>query len=146
MNTYLYGKVIDFDKINSNNRIYPKDETIKAIESFNAKDTKLSEVFPIERSVTINLDNVGAICEELIVEDNSVYAKLKVLDTKNGKDLDTLLSDKDGMCMLSLRGTTTPSLLLDSNVMLINDLSIISIDVLPFDGVDPDTICKISKK
>lgn len=45
MPTYLYGKVLEFDTVNKNNRLYPKDEVLKAVDEFNKKSVKLSEVF-----------------------------------------------------------------------------------------------------
>ena len=141
MNTYLYGKVLDFDVVNGNNRVYTKDSVLKAIEQYNKKSNKLSEVCPTERRVTINIDNVGAVCDEIVVDETSMYAKLRIIHSKQGDVLRDILIDK-GNVQLSLRGTATP-LLLDDNELQINDLDIISIDVLPFDGSDESMKCTV---
>lgn len=139
---YLFGKVIDLDVVNLNNRIYPKDVVIPAVHEYNTKSDKLSEVMPLERNSVIDLDNVGALCEELVIHENTVYAKMRVLPTLKGKNLILTLSENANI-MLSLRANAKPSRL-ENGVVQINELKIISIDVLPFDGRDTDTICEVT--
>lgn len=136
MDTMITGKVLYLDKPNANGRIYDRESTLAAIEKFNNKPTKLSEFLPLERTIQVNLDNIGGVVTSLYVQDETVYAEVKVIDTINGKKVKELVSDVK--LMFSLKGTVT--LLPDETV---TDLEIISIDVVPFDGDKIDRICSI---
>lgn len=145
MPTYLYGKVIDFDTVNKNNRLYPKDEVLKAVDEFNKKSVKLSEVFPSTRERQINLDHVGAKCDKLMVVDDSLYAQLEIIPSTAGTKLINQLSEHTNpQFMLSVRGYVSP-LVNENSVLTVKDLDIISIDVLPFDGSDQSMICQVQK-
>ena len=143
MSTYLYGKVLDFDKTNQNKRFYPKEEVLKAVEKYNTKSEQLSEVMPMFRGPQINLDNVGAICEGLYIVGNSLYAQLRILDVKNSNFMISVLQD-EGKAMLSLRGNVSPTFV-ENDVLYVKDLEIISIDVIPFDGFDENSVCVLQQ-
>lgn len=144
MTTYLYGKVLDFDKPNQNKRFYPRQETLKSVEEYSKKADKLSEVMPVFREAQINLDKVGAVCEGLYVVDNALYAQLRVLDVKNSNHMLSVLNN-ECKAMFSLRGFVSPTVFVENDVLYVKDLDIISIDVIPFDGSDDSMICKVQE-
>lgn len=136
MDIIITGKVLYLDKPNSNGTIYDRESTLAAIEAFNNKPIKLSEFLPCKRTIEINLDNVGGVIESLYVQDEVVYADVRVIPSSNGQKIKNL--PVDAKMMLSLRGKTVFN---PNNI--VTNLEIISIDVLPFDGQFDDSICTI---
>ncbi|SOK58386.1 hypothetical protein [Yersinia phage fHe-Yen9-04] len=144
MEIYLTGIVLKLDEANLNGRIYSLKDVEKSI--LNLQNTiihgnLLSEIDPLERTATINLDNVGAIVEKLEIVDNNLVSTVRVLPTVRGQQLTRVL-ENNGNVFLSSRGYGTIDI--DGNIA---DFKLITVDILPAHACDdPDKICRIDIK
>jgi len=91
---YMKGIFIQGGVKNQNDRVYPIDEIGKAVETINERlqegQTVLGEADHPEE-LTVNLDRVSHIVEDMWMDGPTGYGKLKVIPTAMGNIISTLL-------------------------------------------------------
>ena len=127
-NLYLKGICIEGDKRNANDRIYPRHEILKAVETINEQiregNSVLGEVDHPD-DLKINLDRVCHTVENMWMDGNAGCGKLKILPTPMGELIKTLL--QSGVKLgVSSRGSGN----VDDRTGLVSDFEIVTIDVV----------------
>ena len=125
---YLEGICIEGDKRNANDRIYPRHEIIKAVETINEQILKgnsvLGEVDHPD-DLKINLDRVCHTVEKMWMDGHAGCGKLKILPTPMGELIKTLLTS--GVKLgVSSRGSGN----VDDRTGHVSDFEIVTIDVV----------------
>ena len=94
-NLYLKGICIEGDKKNANERIYPRHEILKAVETINEQirdgNSVLGEVDHPD-DLKINLDRVCHTVEGMWMDGHAGCGKLKILPTPMGELVKSLLT------------------------------------------------------
>ncbi|AQW88641.1 capsid maturation protease [Serratia phage BF] len=144
MEIYLSGIVLKLNEPNHNGRIYSQKEVSKNISNLQTdilSGSLLSEIDPLERTTTINLDNVGGLVARLEIVNDNLESTVQILPTVRGQQLIRML-EGNGEVFLSSRGTGQ----IDSDGNVTN-YELITVDILPFHLCDdPDKICKVIVK
>ena len=127
-NLYLEGICIEGDKRNANERIYPRHEIIKAVETINKQilegNSVLGEVDHPD-DLKINLDRVCHSVEKMWMDGHAGCGKLKILPTPMGELIKTLLTS--GVKLgVSSRGSGN----VDDRTGHVSDFEIVTIDVV----------------
>jgi hypothetical protein len=127
-NLYLKGICIEGDKRNANERIYPRHEIIKAVETINEQirdgNSVLGEVDHPD-DLKINLDRVCHSVEQMWMDGHAGCGKLKILPTPMGELIKTLLTS--GVKLgVSSRGSGN----VDDRTGHVSDFEIVTIDVV----------------
>lgn len=125
---YLKGICIEGDKKNANDRIYPRHEIIKAVETINEQirdgNSVLGEVDHPD-DLKINLDRVCHTVESMWMDAHAGCGKLKILPTPMGELIKTLLTS--GVKLgVSSRGSGN----VDDRTGHVSDFEIVTIDVV----------------
>lgn len=125
---YLKGICIEGDKRNANERIYPRHEIIKAVETINEQITGgnsvLGEVDHPD-DLKINLDRVCHTVDKMWMEGHAGCGQLKILPTPMGNLVKTLL--QSGVKLgVSSRGSGN----VDDRTGHVSDFEIVTIDVV----------------
>jgi len=125
---YLKGICIEGDKRNANERIYPKHEIIKAVETINEQihngNSVLGEVDHPD-DLKINLDRVCHTVEGMWMDGHAGCGKLKILPTPMGELIKTLITS--GVKLgVSSRGSGN----VDDRTGHVSDFEIVTIDVV----------------
>ena len=91
----LSGILMQADVKNRNNRIYPKKEIEKAVNTINERlrggESILGEL-DHPQSLTINLDRVSHVLTEAVMDGSNAVGKLKLVDTPMGKIAQELIN------------------------------------------------------
>ena len=127
-NLYLKGICIEGDKRNANERIYPRHEILKAVETINEQirsgNSVLGEVDHPD-DLKINLDRVCHNVEGMWMDGHAGCGKLKILPTPMGNLNKTLL--QSGVKLgVSSRGSGN----VDDRTGHVSDFEIVTIDVV----------------
>jgi len=127
-NLYLKGICIEGDKRNANERIYPRHEITKAVNTINEQirngNSVLGEVDHPD-DLKINLDRVCHSVEEMWMDGHAGCGKLKILPTPMGQLIKTLL--ESGVKLgVSSRGSGN----VDDRTGHVSDFEIVTIDVV----------------
>jgi hypothetical protein len=127
-NLYLKGICIEGDKRNANERIYPRQEIFKAVETINEQirsgNSVLGEVDHPD-DLKINLDRVCHSVEGMWMDGHAGCGKLKILPTPMGELIRTLL--QSGVKLgVSSRGSGN----VDDRTGHVSDFEIVTIDVV----------------
>jgi hypothetical protein len=127
-NLYLKGICIEGDKRNANERIYPRHEILKAVETINEQirngNSVLGEVDHPD-DLKINLDRVCHNVEGMWMDGHAGCGKLKILPTPMGNLVKTLL--QSGVKLgVSSRGSGN----VDDRTGHVSDFEIVTIDVV----------------
>ena len=127
-NLYLKGICIEGDKRNANDRIYPRHEILKAVETINEQirdgNSVLGEVDHPD-DLKINLDRVCHSVEGMWMDGHAGCGKLKILPTPMGNLIKTLL--QSGVKLgVSSRGSGN----VDDRTGHVSDFEIVTIDVV----------------
>ena len=127
-NLYLKGICIEGDKRNANDRIYPRHEIMKAVETINEQirdgNSVLGEVDHPD-DLKINLDRVCHAVEGMWMDGHAGCGKLKILPTPMGNLIKTLL--QSGVKLgVSSRGSGN----VDDRTGHVSDFEIVTIDVV----------------
>ena len=125
---YLKGICIEGDKRNANERIYPRHEIHKAVETINEQirngNSVLGEVDHPD-DLKINLDRVCHTVDSMWMEGAAGCGKLKILPTPMGELVKTLLTS--GVKLgVSSRGSGN----VDDSTGHVSDFEIVTIDVV----------------
>ena len=125
---YLKGICIEGDKKNANERIYPRHEIIKAVETINEQirdgNSVLGEVDHPD-DLKINLDRVCHTVDGMWMDGHAGCGKLKILPTPMGELIKTLLTS--GVKLgVSSRGSGN----VDDRTGHVSDFEIVTIDVV----------------
>lgn len=91
----LSGILMQADVKNRNNRIYPKKEIEKAVDSINERLQKGESILgelDHPQSLTINLDRVSHVLTEAVMDGSNAIGKLKLVDTPMGKIAQELIN------------------------------------------------------
>ena len=125
---YLKGICIEGDKRNANERVYPKHEIIKAVETINEQirdgNSVLGEVDHPD-DLKINLDRVCHTVEGMWMDGHAGCGKLKILPTPMGELIKTLITS--GVKLgVSSRGSGN----VDDRTGHVSDFEIVTIDVV----------------
>jgi len=125
---YLKGICIEGDKRNANERIYPKHEIIKAVDTVNEQirngNSVLGEVDHPD-DLKINLDRVCHTVEQMWMDGHAGCGKLKILPTPMGELIKTLITS--GVKLgVSSRGSGN----VDDRTGHVSDFEIVTIDVV----------------
>ena len=124
----LQGICIEGDKRNANDRIYPRHEITKAVNTINEQilegHSVLGEVDHPD-DLKINLDRVCHSVEEMWMDGHAGCGKLKILPTPMGQLIKTLL--ESGVKLgVSSRGSGN----VDDRTGHVSDFEIVTIDVV----------------
>lgn len=127
-NLYLKGICIEGDKKNANERIYPRHEILKAVETINEQirsgNSVLGEVDHPD-DLKINLDRVCHSVEGMWMDGHAGCGKLKILPTPMGELIRSLLTA--GVKLgVSSRGSGN----VDDRTGHVSDFEIVTIDVV----------------
>jgi hypothetical protein len=127
-NLYLKGICIEGDKRNANERVYPRHEILKAVETINEQirdgNSVLGEVDHPD-DLKINLDRVCHSVEGMWMDGHAGCGKLKILPTPMGELIRTLL--QSGVKLgVSSRGSGN----VDDRTGHVSDFEIVTIDVV----------------
>ena len=127
-NLYLKGICIEGDKKNANERIYPRHEILKAVETINEQirdgNSVLGEVDHPD-DLKINLDRVCHTVEGMWMDGHAGCGKLKILPTPMGELVKSLLTS--GVKLgVSSRGSGN----VDDRTGHVSDFEIVTIDVV----------------
>lgn len=127
-NLYLKGICIEGDKRNANERVYPRHEIMKAVETINEQirngNSVLGEVDHPD-DLKINLDRVCHSVEEMWMDGHAGCGKLRILPTPMGELVKTLL--QSGVKLgVSSRGSGN----VDDRTGHVSDFEIVTIDVV----------------
>jgi len=127
-NLYLKGICIEGDKRNANERIYPRHEIIKAVETVNEQirngNSVLGEVDHPD-DLKINLDRVCHTVDNMWMEGQAGCGKLRILPTPMGELIKTLVTS--GVKLgVSSRGSGN----VDDRTGHVSDFEIVTIDVV----------------
>lgn len=125
---YLEGICIEGDKRNANDRIYPRQEIYKAVETINEQirngNSVLGEVDHPD-DLKINLDRVCHSVEKMWMDGHAGCGKLKILPTPMGNLIKTLI--QSGVKLgVSSRGSGN----VDDRTGHVSDFEIVTIDVV----------------
>lgn len=125
---YLKGICIEGDKRNANERVYPRHEILKAVETINEQirdgNSVLGEVDHPD-DLKINLDRVCHSVEGMWMDGHAGCGKLKILPTPMGELIRTLL--QSGVKLgVSSRGSGN----VDDRTGHVSDFEIVTIDVV----------------
>lgn len=127
-NLYLKGICIEGNKVNANERFYPRHEILKAVETINEQirngNSVLGEVDHPD-DLKINLDRVCHAVEGMWMDGDAGCGKLKILPTPMGQLIQTLL--QSGVKLgVSSRGSGN----VDDRTGHVSDFEIVTIDVV----------------
>ena len=127
-NLYLEGICIEGDKRNANERIYPRHEIIKAVDTINKQilegNSVLGEVDHPD-DLKINLDRVCHSVEGMWMDGHAGCGKLKILPTPMGELIKSLVTA--GVKLgVSSRGSGN----VDDRTGHVSDFEIVTIDVV----------------
>ena len=127
-NLYLEGICIEGDKRNANERIYPRHEIIKAVDTINKQilegNSVLGEVDHPD-DLKINLDRVCHSVEKMWMDGHAGCGKLKILPTPMGELIKSLVTA--GVKLgVSSRGSGN----VDDRTGHVSDFEIVTIDVV----------------
>lgn len=127
-NLYLKGICIEGDRLNANDRIYPRHEIQKAVETINEQirsgHSVLGEVDHPD-DLKINLDRVCHAVESMWMDGHAGCGRLKILPTPMGNLIRTLL--QSGVKLgVSSRGSGN----VDDKTGHVSDFEIVTIDVV----------------
>ena len=127
-NLYLKGICIEGDKKNANERVYPRHEILKAVETINEQirdgNSVLGEVDHPD-DLKINLDRVCHTVEGMWMDGHAGCGKLKILPTPMGELVKALLTS--GVKLgVSSRGSGN----VDDRTGHVSDFEIVTIDVV----------------
>jgi hypothetical protein len=125
---YLKGICIEGDKRNANERIYPRHEIMKAVQTINEQihngHSVLGEVDHPD-DLKINIDRVCHSVEEMWMDGHAGCGKLRILPTPMGELVKTLLTS--GVKLgVSSRGSGN----VDDRTGHVSDFEIVTIDVV----------------
>ena len=127
-NLYLEGICIEGDKRNANDRIYPRHEIHKAVETINKQ---IMEGYSVMGEVDhpddlkINLDRVCHTVDKMWMDGHAGCGKLRILPTPMGNLIKTLL--QSGVKLgVSSRGSGN----VDDRTGHVSDFEIVTIDVV----------------
>ena len=86
------------DEPNKNNRVYPKEVLEKAVAAFKERKYPMFGTFGMQDFIRmpdgdISIEGVSHSIEDLKIEDNVLFADVKILDTPIGKKLKTVGTD-----------------------------------------------------
>jgi hypothetical protein len=127
-NLYLKGICIEGDKRNANERIYPRHEIMKAVETINEQirngNSVLGEVDHPD-DLKINLDRVCHSVEGMWMDGHAGCGKLRILPTPMGELIKTLLQSNVKLGVSS-RGSGN----VDDRTGHVSDFEIVTIDVV----------------
>lgn len=89
--------VMQIGVANKNNRIYPM-ETVQrmVVKSFGKKymcELNLPDESQGIGAFAVNMENVSHVVEQIFIQDETLYAELRVLKTPKGQDLQKLLDN-----------------------------------------------------
>lgn len=117
-------KIFDLDMPNKNGHVYPTDVVLKAIEEYNQKikEGKALGNFGMPESMEQNLDQVSHVVEEIHIDGDKAYAKVRTLDTPYGHIVRQLIEDG---ALTDLRTTGTG--MIDENGV-ISDYQLLSVN------------------
>ena len=111
-----------------NGVVYPYGVVSNAAHEFMKRPYR--PVFIEGTNVTYNdLDQLAGVVNNMEIDDNVLYADITVLDTPNGKILNTLVKDIPECIGFSVRGSVEESR--SEECTLINKLDIFSIETYP---------------
>ena len=127
-NLYLKGICIEGGVRNANERVYPVNEIVKAVDTVNEQiktgHSVLGEVDHPE-DLKINLDRVSHMIEKMWMDGPAGYGKLKILPTPMGELVKTMLTS--GVKLgVSSRGSGNVN---DANGH-VSDFEIVTVDVV----------------
>ena len=127
---YLEGVFMEADVKNGNGRIYPKQVLETAVSEIQDKIKKgysvLGELEHPE-TLTINLNNVSHVIEDLYWKGNQVYGRAKILDTPKGEIVKALL--KEGIKLgVSSRGSGTTRY--EGDAILVESFKLVTVDIV----------------
>ena len=127
-NLYLKGICIEGEKRNANERVYPRHEITKAVETINEQirngHSVLGEVDHPD-DLKINLDRVSHMIESMWMDGPAGYGKLKILPTPMGELVKTMLTS--GVKLgVSSRGSGN----VDDRTGHVSDFEIVTVDVV----------------
>lgn len=95
----MEAQIITTDVYTANGHIYPKEEMERAIKAFNErKNPMLCELNArVDNGyfAPIDISEVSHVVTDLRLEDDKVFATMKVLDTPKGKIMQQLLEPAD---------------------------------------------------
>ncbi len=139
-NLYLKGICIEGDKRNANERIYPRHEIIKAVETINEQirngNSVLGEVDHPD-DLKINLDRVCHTVEGMWMDGHAGCGKLKILPTPMGELIKTLLTS--GVKLgVSSRGSGN----VDDRTGHVSDSVVVALLIDPI--IDPNALYPLS--
>ena len=127
-NLYLEGICIEGDKRNANDRIYPRHEIHKAVDTINKQ---IMEGYSVMGEVDhpddlkINLDRVCHTVDKMWMDGHAGCGKLRILPTPMGELIKTLL--QSGVKLgVSSRGSGN----VDDRTGHVSDFEIVTIDVV----------------
>ena len=127
-NLYLKGICIEGDKKNANERVYPRHEILKAVETINEQirdgNSVLGEVDHPD-DLKINLDRVCHTVEGMWMDGHAGCGKLKILPTPMGELVKALLTSG-----VKLGASSRGSGNVDDRTGHVSDFEIVTIDVV----------------
>lgn len=125
---YMKGICIEGGVRNANERVYPVNEIAKAVETINEQirtgNSVLGEVDHPD-DLKINLDRVSHAIENMWMDGNCGYGKLKILPTPMGQIIKTML-DSGVRLGVSSRGSGN----VDDRTGHVSDFEIVTVDVV----------------
>lgn len=129
-NWFLEGIFMQAERKNGNGRIYPKGVLVEAVERMADKMNNgynvLGELEHPE-SLTINLNNVSHVIENLRWDGDNVIGRAKILDTPKGEIVKALL--KEGIKLgVSSRGSGSTKY--DNDTTLVESFNLITVDIV----------------
>jgi len=86
--------------VNENGRIYPNEALEKMVNDFqevkNRQGCMIGENgYPDENNFTITLNNVSHQILDVWIDGDTLYGKIKILDTENGRKVSKMLEDNN---------------------------------------------------
>lgn len=96
-NWYMEGICMQSECVNRNGRNYPYSEIRKAVA---VAKQQIDQGFPIlgeadhPDTLSINIDRISHVIENIYMNGNDAHARLKILDTPMGKVVESLLRNK----------------------------------------------------
>lgn len=126
------GIVVEADKPNSNNRIYPLsvlNRVVQEAQSIVSNRSLMGRIGYPEGNLLIELSQVSHIVTELLMDGSSMVAEIETLNTPQGKVLETMI--EQGIVALRPLGmgtVKTESGILDDNYRLISISAVLAKD------------------
>lgn len=103
-NGNFIAPVLIFDKVNSNKRLYSKENASEIISEYLRTDNNKLGQFDIRMSynepdLKIDLSLASHIVIDLFMRENTMFAEIKILDTPKGMELkNNLVNNPDSIC------------------------------------------------